>query len=125
MIICCADTPRGIIQYYVDDVAKNFKIPYCYCSPHNIDKISVGPLIIPGKTKLYSDMLPKDMFERNASIEAINSNFKASVIDCFNALAAKVLTTELLKYITNYKECRLTEKIMNINTDDWSISWYE
>lgn len=125
IIACNADTPRGKIQYIVDEISLKYNIPWVANAPYNHDKIFVGPLFIPKVTKSYIDMFPKNTFDSDHRIDNINDNFVASICDPFNGLSSKILSVELLKYFTNYSECSIIGKRINLDTKNWMISIYE
>ncbi|AMK74588.1 MULTISPECIES: ThiF family adenylyltransferase [Bacillus] len=121
LIVLCADTPRGEIQYMVDQISQDLKIPWMFFGPYNHSKVVIGPLIIPGKTKSYSDIFPKLMVKNDCRTEIINENFIASIIDPFNGIAAKMASIEILKYITGYHMNSIEQKRILLDTDDWII----
>ena len=121
ILLLCADTPRGEIQYIVDDYSKKSGIPWLFFGPYHHSKIALGPMIIPGVTKSYSDIFPKSIFNYDERVEQINNNFVASICDPFNAIAAQMAAIEVLKFITNYKPVMVCNKRYTLYTDDWKI----
>lgn len=120
-LVLCADQPRNKIQDLVDTVTSELNIPWLLCGPFDQTKIILGPMVIPGETKNYREMLPPSEFISDERIERINSNISSAIIDPFNGLAAKMASVEVLKYLTGYAEVATKNKALIIDTDDWHV----
>ncbi|KAB8028484.1 HesA/MoeB/ThiF family protein [Fluviispira multicolorata] len=123
LVILAADTPRGLIPYIVDRVCHKKNIPFVSGAP-TCDMIRVGPLIIPGKTASFSELMPPlfdNIEDIDKDIKFINNRFIGSVMDPFNAIAAKMLLAEIIKYFTNYQQCRILGKMILLSTDTWEL----
>lgn len=121
IILLCADKPIGSIQYFVDDYSQKRKIPLLLGGPFAQGRIFLGPLMIPEKTKSYSQMLPKPNFENvNDSLKKINQRRISAIIDTDNAIGAKMMEVEAIKYLTKGKSTVESKQIV-VNTADWSI----
>lgn len=123
IIVCCADKPRGEIQVIVDQVSQKNNIAWILGGPHGLDKIAIGPLFIPQKTKSYLDIFgfPKS----NKYINNINNNMISAVIDPFNGIAGLLISTEVIKYLTSYQEPCIKDSCIIFNTMNWSTNKYE
>lgn len=125
LLILCADTPRGRIQYIIDDVARRYTIPWFFFGPYNHSKVSVGPLIIPGKTKFYRDIYPESISAHTSKVAKINNNFVASICDPYNGFAAQFAAIEAFKFLSGVKVPAIINKRYYIDTDQWSLEYEE
>ncbi|MBS5775380.1 MAG: HesA/MoeB/ThiF family protein [Enterobacter cloacae] len=116
--ILSADTPRKRIKMMANNVCVKLGIPYIY-GGSNVDSIAVGPLVIPGKTKDFSDVAPHMDYTEDSFTEAFNRSFISTLIDPYNALAASFTALECVKYLTGFCEPTLTNKIMIINLKNY------
>lgn len=121
LLVLCADTPRGEIQYLVDEYAHRVNLPWLYFGPFHHSQIALGPFIIPNKTKSYREIFPDNIFFKDDKIDKINSNFHAAICDPFNGIAAQMAAIEILKYLTNYKPVSIYNKRIVLNTDIWDF----
>lgn len=120
-LVLCADSPRNEIQDIIDSVTSDLKIPWILFGPFDQTKIILGPMIIPGETKSYREMLPPSEFIKDDRVQRINSFMTSAIIDPFNGLAAKMASVEILKYLTGYAEVSTKNRCLIINTDNWEI----
>ncbi|MOA54281.1 hypothetical protein D3C78_1778700 [compost metagenome] len=74
-----------------------------------------GPLLIPGKTKKYRELIGNQLVQDDRDIEILKKKFMAVIMEPFNALAANIGVLETIKYLTNYSECNLISKIYRMN----------
>lgn len=127
LIILTADNPRGKIQYIVDEIALELNTPWILGSGYSVDKISVGPIIIPHKTRSYKEIFPvlnenfKDK-DFKTYFENLRNSFSSAVFDSFNGLAGQALSVEVLKFLTEFSQSKIIEKMLFINTENWEIS---
>lgn len=121
LIVLCADTPRKTIQYIIDEAAHSLSIPWFCYGPFQHSKVKIGPLIVPRETKSYREIYPTDIFKEDSRTESINENMQSAIIDPFNGLASKIASIEVLKILTNYKRVGIINKVIEVNTDDWTI----
>lgn len=123
LLICCADTPRGKIQYAVDDFCSKYKIPWFCYGPYNHSQIHIGPIYDINQNRTYTSTNPKDtILHSSPRIKNINKNFIASICDAYNGLASQVASIEVLKYLTNKSKSSIMNKRYIINTDTWNVS---
>lgn len=120
-LVLCADQPRNKIQDLVDTVTTELNIPWLACGPFDQTKIILGPMIIPGETKNYRELLPPSLFISDERVERINNNMTSAIIDPFNGLAAKMASVEVLKYLTGYAEVSTKNKTFILDTSTWEI----
>ena len=126
LLVLCADTPRGKIQYIIDSFAKENGIPWFMYGPYNHSKISIGPLILPDSGKTYEQIFPRNTIKTtNDKVQEINDKFVASICDAFNGFASQFAAVEALKILTNYKETLLQNRNYLIDTDVWEIEYVD
>lgn len=123
LLILCADTPRGEIQFIIDEVAQKFNIPWFCFGPYNHSQVFVGPMIIPGKTKSYSDIFPHDVSAFTDRVSKINESFVASICDPYNGFAGQFAAIEAFKFLTGIQEPSIINKKYYINTDTWTMNY--
>ena len=121
LLILCADTPRGEIQYFVDKATQERNIPWFLYGPYQPSQIMVGPYIIPGKTRSYSELFPPIFAEESDSINKINSNYLAAICDPYNGFASQFAAIEALKILSGNRESSLINKRYYIDTDTWNL----
>ena len=121
LLILCADTPRGEIQYFVDSAAAKRNIPWFLYGPYQPSQIMVGPYIIPGRTKSYAEMFPPVFTEDSYSLKRINSNYVAAICDPYNGLASQFAAVEVLKILSGSRESALINRRYYIDTDTWKL----
>lgn len=121
LLVLCADTPRGEIEYFIDEISKEISIPWLSYGPFHHSKISIGPLFIPKITKSYSELFSPNMVKKDLRTEKINKNFYSAILDPFNGLASKIAVIEILKFLTDYATVSVLEKKIVIDTDNWEI----
>lgn len=121
LVILCADTPRGKIQYFVDNATQKRKIPWFLYGPYQPSQIMVGPYIVPGKTKSYAELFPLVFTEDNDSVKRINSNYVAAICDPYNGLASQFAAIEVLKILSGTRESALINRRYYIDTDIWNL----
>lgn len=124
-IVQCADTPRGEIEYLVDDVACNNNIPWITFAPFSFSKISLGPIIIPGETKSLKEQIPPAIFNMDSKVERINERFSPTIMDPYNGMAAKMASIEIVKFLTGYRKSQIINKRLVLDTDTWEVNFYE
>ncbi|CZG40895.1 Molybdopterin-synthase adenylyltransferase [Legionella pneumophila] len=129
ILILCADTPRGKIVYIVDDACQNKGCPFIFGLP-SFNQITCGPLIIPNKTRSYSEIFPVPIEIDIADISVsekektnlINSGLVATIIDPYNAIAGKLVALEVIKFLTGFLPCQLIDRVFNFDTNTLSSS---
>lgn len=121
LLVLCADTPRGEIQYIIDDACNELDIPWFCYGPFHHYKVMIGPFIIPKVTKTYRELFPKETILQNKFTEKINDNFVASVCDPYNGFASQFAAIECFKILSKVRPTELINKRFYINTDDWSL----
>lgn len=120
-LVLCADQPRNKIHDLIDIATSELKIPWLVCGPFDQTKIILGPMIIPGETKTYREMLPPSNFFSDERVTRINNNISSAIIDPFNGMAAKMASVEVLKYLTGYADVATKHKSFIIDTNNWEI----
>lgn len=125
LLILCADTPRGKIQYLVDHAAQKHLVPWFFYGPYQPSQILVGPYIIPGKTKSYTEMVPPVFTEDDACIQNINANYVAAICDPYNGFASQFAAIEALKILGGHRESALIHRRYYIDTDDWKLEFID
>lgn len=125
LIVCCADMPRGEIQYIIDEISHELEIPWLAYGPFHFHKIFCGPLVVPNKTPRYSEIFPKSNFIENEKVNEINERIESNIMDPFNGLASKVASIEIMKFVTGYSECKVLNNRIIIDTENWSIENYK
>ena len=123
LLVLCADTPRGEIQYIVDKVTNRNSIPWFCYGPLMHSKIIVGPMIIPGRTKSYEEIFPRDLGSFTGRVVEINKNFKAFICDPYNGFASQFAAIEVMKYLSGVREPSIVNRKYYIDTDSWSIEY--
>lgn len=121
LLILTADTPRGEIQYIIDEKCKELNIPWLLYGPFEHSKVFIGPYIIPNKTKTFSEIFNKNLINNDSEVNAINDSFIPCVCDPYNAFASQFAAIEILKIITQTKESSLINKRFYIDTNDWTV----
>ena len=121
LLILCADTPRGEIQYFIDKATQERKIPWFLYGPYQPSQIMVGPYIIPGVTRSYSELFPPVFAEEDESINKINSNYVAAICDPYNGFASQFASIEALKILSGARESALINRRYYIDTDTWNL----
>lgn len=124
ILILCADTPRGKIVYIVDEACQTKKCPFLFGIP-SYNQIICGPLIIPGRTRTYAEIFPNTNVLEKANlshdtsekINYLNAGFVATIIDPYNAIAAKLVTLEAVKFLTGFSQCQLINQVLNFDTN--------
>ncbi len=125
LIILCADTPRGKIQFITDRYAQKHQIPWFFYGPFHHNKILIGPYIVPKKTKSYSEIFNENDISHDEQLENINKNFIASICDPYNGFASQFAAIEVLKILTGFVKTALLERRCYIDTNDWKIDWID
>jgi len=125
LAILCADTPRGKIQSIVDRVMQKFSIPWFLYGPYSHSKVSVGPLIVPGKTKTYEELFPKSIEIYNDKVKNINQKFVAAICDPYNGFASQFAAIEMFKILSGYTNSAILNKKYYVDTDTWEIEFDE
>jgi len=127
ILILCADTPRGKIVYIVDDACQAQSVPFICGSPM-ANQIFCGPLIIPGQTRRYRDIFPEPANEKddnlNSMFDYINQDFVATIIDPYNAIAAKIVVLEVVKHLTSFQPCQVIDNVVTLDTNTWQSQCY-
>lgn len=126
VLILSADTPRGEIVYIAEEACQQANCAFIYGMPL-LNQITVGPLIIPGKTRRYTEIFPRqEQAEEDSElldkIQLINSGLVATIIDPYNAIAGKLVVLEVVKYLNEFLECRLIDHVFNFDTNTLTSS---
>lgn len=93
-------------------------IPYIY-GGSNVDSLAIRPLVIPRKTKDFSDVAPHMNYTKDSFTESFNRSFISTLIDPYNALAASFTALECIRYLTSFCEPTMKNKIMIINLKNY------
>jgi molybdopterin/thiamine biosynthesis adenylyltransferase len=126
LVILNADTPRGRICHWVDGAAGKSRVPSMYVYPHGGTKVTVGPLVIPGRTKSYAEMIPESAGDFwDPEVAEINARFEANIMDPYNGLAAKMGAVEALKFLTGITPPFVLEKTITVDTQDWTLDSHD
>lgn len=128
LLILCADTPRGKIQFIVDEMAVNYNIPWFCYGPYNHSQIVIGPLFIPGEGQTYSDIYPDDIISANNrkdEISEINRHFVASICDPYNGFASQFAAIETFKYLSGIRKPSIINRRYYIDTDTWEKEYID
>ena len=124
LIAVCADKPLGKLVYIVDEFSKLSGTPVLYGGPYADSKIFLGPSIIPGKTKSYSELVPSSYVDTsNPKVASINEYRETAIVDTDNALAAKMMEVEIIKYIGKLMDPSVVER--QIVLDNWNWSFHD
>ncbi|AIC92570.1 HesA/MoeB/ThiF family protein [Bifidobacterium coryneforme] len=123
LILVCADKPLGKLAHIVDEFSEATKTAILYGGPYANGKIFLGPLLLPGKTRSYSDLVPLQSISTSDNrIDRINNAHRVSaIVDTDNALAAKMMETEAIKYLGMLQEPSVVERQIAVDTTDWSV----
>ncbi|MGQ7417846.1 ThiF family adenylyltransferase [Streptococcus suis] len=120
VVILCADQPRGEIQYIIDSYCHSNDVPFLLGGPFAQGSIFLGPFVIPKKTKSYSEMAPQPDFSLlNDGLRAVNNRSVSAIIDTDNAIAAKMMEVEIIKFLTKGHSYVESKQIV-LNTQDWN-----
>lgn len=125
LIILCADTPRGEIQYIVDQVAHRNNVPWFSYGPYSHSQIMVGPMIIPGKTRSYEEIFLHDVSAFTDRVHDINKKFVASISDPYNGFASQFAAIEVFKHLSGIRDSAIINRKYYINTDNWTMEYEE
>ncbi len=123
LLVLCADTPRGEIQYIVDEVAHKNNVAWFYYGPYNHSQIFIGPMIIPQKTKNYKSIFPQYVSASSDKVKTINENFIASICDPYNGFASQFAAIEAFKYLSGIKKPLIINRKYYIDTDNWLMEY--
>lgn len=121
-LVLSADTPRGEIQYIVDEACGQHNVPYMNLGPYGFHHAAMGPMVIPGQTRSYAEYFPRDtIFSPSSVVDQINERFVASIMDPHNGLIAKMGMVEIVKYLTGYARPAVLDCMIDLNASDWSV----
>lgn len=123
LLVLCADTPRGEIQYIIDEVAQRNNIPWFSYGPYHHSQITVGPMIIPGKTRTFEEIFHHDVSAFTDRVECINDKFVASICDPYNGFASQFAAIEAFKYLTGLRTPEIVNRKYYIDTDTWNMEY--
>lgn len=118
------DTPRKMIKMIVNNACLKTSVPYISAGS-TVDSICIGPLVIPGETKDLSHIKEDTEITEDNFTESFNKSFVSTLIDPYNALAASYAALECVKYITNFSEPTLKNKIMIVNLNNYETTMAE
>lgn len=106
-LILSADTPRGLINQWVNKSCVETKTPFCEVgSSENIGVC--GPIVIPDKTPCWRcGTLVPEIAPKGSVADTLNQRFSTAVFDPINAAVASIALIEVTKHLTNFSECRL------------------
>lgn len=121
LLVLCADTPRGEIQYIIDAVATNNSIPWFCYGPYNHSQITVGPLFVPGQGKTYSEIFQHSITCTSSKIDNVNQRFIASICDPYNGFASQFAVIESFKFLSGYRKPSIINRRYYIDTDTWEM----
>lgn len=123
LLVLCADTPRGKIQYIVDQATQNSGVPWMSYGPYHHSKIAIGPYIIPGETKSFTELFSDAELTEDFRTEEINEKFVGSICDPYNAFASQFVAIEIFKILSGYRQTVLRNKRCYIDTDNWEMEF--
>jgi molybdopterin/thiamine biosynthesis adenylyltransferase len=125
LFLLTADTPRGDIQYIVDQLCHQLSIPFLHGGPAG-NFVFIGPFIIPGKTKTLSQLI-KTRYQLAPDFKPINDRYVASIIEPYNATSANLLALEAFRFFTGVEALISVNKrqIMNMSTMATSTEVYD
>lgn len=123
LLVLCADTPRGEIQYIADVVAQRNNVPWFFYGPYNHSQITIGPMIIPGRTKSYEDIFGRKVSAFTDRVDEINRNFIASICDPYNGFASQFAAIEAFKFLSGVRRPSIINRKYFIDTDTWSVEF--
>lgn len=121
LMVLCADTPRGKIQYLTDAAAHKFNIPWFPYGPLYHSQIIIGPYIIPNITKSFTGFFGAELVNTDERVETINKRFTASICDPYNGFASQFAAIECFKILSGYRDSALIDRMYHVNTDTWEI----
>ena len=123
LLILCADTPRGEIQYIIGDACKKYNIPWFCYGPYNHSKITIGPLFLPDKGKSYSEIYPHSISSISEKVKFINQKFVASICDPYNGFASQFAAIEAFKFLTGFTTPSIINRKYYVDTDTWNMEY--
>lgn len=123
LMAVCADKPLGEMAYIADCFSQMTKTPILYGGPYANSKVFLGPMLIPGVTKAYEELFPKkNICANDPLVKKINNRRISSIVDTDNALAAKMMEVEIVKFIGGIRKPAVEEKQIVLDTFDWSVT---
>lgn len=125
LLILCADTPRGEIQYIADEVAHRNNVPWFSYGPYGHSQIMIGPMIIPGETRSYEKIFLHNVSAFTDRVHEINEKFVASISDPYNGFASQFAAIEVFKYLSGVRKPTIINRKYYINTDNWTMEYEE
>ena len=121
LLVLCADTPRRKIQYFVDEYTSKNRIPWFLYGPYHHSQIMVGPLMVPGKSRTYSELFRKETIIDDYRTETVNNAFVASICDPYNGFASQFAAIEAFKFLSGCTTPCIMNRRYYINTDTWEM----
>ena len=123
-LVNCADSPSVQETSEVIDVyANKFSVPYLVSGGYNLHLGMIGPIIIPGKTRTFSDFLDyqkrHDSFSELKKVKDIGS---AGNLGPIAGAIANIQVMEIFKYLTGKGKLNLN-RFGEVDFMDLSISW--
>ena len=122
LVILCADTPRGKIQFMLNKVCHRLNKALLCCAATSSDVATVGPIVIPGSTACLHCTLNKEdntiIDNEDTFVENLNNRFTTMVIEPYNALVANLGVLESIKHLTGFSKCNLYNKMIQFNMDN-------
>lgn len=123
LVLLAADQPRQTLPYAVDAACCERRIPFLMMSPHDFSRSAIGPLVVPGVTRTYAELVPQSIARvDDPRIDLINSRFVANIMDPYNGLNAKMAMVEVVKFLTNYRPSSVLGRIVDLDTATWEMN---
>lgn len=70
---------------------------------------------------LYRSLIGNHLIHEDKDIEKIKEKVMTTIIEPFNAIAANIGVMEVIKYFTNYADCKVINKSLLLNLVDMTI----
>ena len=122
--ILAADTPRGVIQHYINNACMKAGTSYIF-GYSALDSIIVGPMVIPSSDSACLNCLAPAPELSDPLDMAYNQTFTSTLIDPYNALAGNFVALEVIKYITEFNAPSLLGKQMLMELDTYNMTMLE
>lgn len=118
------DNPRGKIRYILDDALYDMGTPYIYNGSSGAN-VFVGPIIMKGVTKKYSELIPDEDGITDQVAELNDEIYITNVIEPLNGTVGQLTAFEVIKYITGCDEVPTLGTRIKLDMNSLEIDKYE
>ncbi len=122
LILVAADKPLGKIHRIMGEFSNLKNIPIMFGSPYAQGKVYLGPLLIPGKTADFSKLFPVEFLSEDDNLKEINKASVSAIVDTDNALAAKMMEAEAIKFLGENKS-NIIQKQLILDVSNWDVKY--